>query len=75
MHLLGGELGLTSTCLSTSLRGSVADSISSVWKAPLTGRGVALMKWRCLEFCWRKSRAWKDNTDMTRGVQSRLISL
>lgn len=53
---------LTSTCLSTSLRGSVADSISSVWKAPLTGRGLVLMNWRRREFCWRKSSAWEDNT-------------
>lgn len=34
----------TSTCLRTSLRGSVADCISSEWKAPLTARGLALMK-------------------------------
>lgn len=51
---------LTSTCLSTSLKGSIADCISSEWKAPLTGRGLDLTKLSLLEFCWRKSRAWRN---------------
>ena len=53
----------TSTWWRTSLRGSVADFISSVWKAPLTGRGLVLMNWSCLEFFWRKSSAWGNNTE------------
>lgn len=43
-HFINICVWLTSTCLRTSLRGSVADCISSEWKAPLTGRGLALMK-------------------------------
>lgn len=43
-HFIHICVWLTSTCLRTSLRGSVADCISSEWKAPLTGRGLALIK-------------------------------